>query len=101
MTKNYNFINWRTDLKRIVKKAGLESKNLVFMFSDNQAKYESFLEDISMLLSSAEIPLLFEIDDLSEITNQIHFMAREEDPLSKLTVEESYQKFIENVRLQN
>ena len=99
MTKNYNFVNWRTDIKRIVKKAGLGSKNLVFMFSDNQVKDESFLEDIAMLISTGEIPLLFEIEDLIEITNQMHFMARADDPLSKLTPEESYHKFIDRVNI--
>jgi len=43
---------WLQDLKRVLKKAGLEGRDTVFLFSDTQIVQESFLEDINSILNS-------------------------------------------------
>ena len=52
ITKNYTSTEWRDDLKKLLLKAGAEGKQTVFLFSDNQIKDESFVEDINMILNT-------------------------------------------------
>ncbi len=52
ISKNYTNVEWRDDLKRLLLKAGAEGKQTVFLFSDNQIKDESFVEDINMILNT-------------------------------------------------
>ena len=44
--------NWRSDLKKILKMAGAEYKQVAFLFTDLQIKEDTFLEDISENASS-------------------------------------------------
>ena len=50
-----------------MRKGAEGSSNAVFLFSDTQIKEESFLEDISNLLNSGEVPNMFPIDEKNEI----------------------------------
>lgn len=52
ISKNYTTVEWRDDLKRLLLKAGCEAKPTCFLFSDNQIKDESFVEDINMILNT-------------------------------------------------
>lgn len=36
LAKNYGFAEWREDLRKIMMKAGIENKPIVFLFSDTQ-----------------------------------------------------------------
>lgn len=51
----------------MLRKGAEGSSNAVFLFSDTQIKEESFLEDISNLLNSGEVPNMFPIDEKNEI----------------------------------
>lgn len=42
------------DLKRVLKKAGLEGRNTVFLFSDTQIVQEGFLEDLNNILNAGQ-----------------------------------------------
>lgn len=42
------------DLKRVLKKAGIEGRDLVFLFIDTQINHEGFLEDINNILNAGE-----------------------------------------------
>ena len=55
ISKNYTTVEWRDDLKRLLLKAGSEGKQTVFLFSDNQIKDESFVEDINMILNTGGV----------------------------------------------
>ena len=43
IAKGYGQNEWREDLKKVLKKAGLDGKNTVFLFTDTQIVFESFL----------------------------------------------------------
>ena len=43
----------------------------MFLFTDTQIKQESFLEDISNLLNSGEVPNMFPIDERNEICDKM------------------------------
>jgi len=42
------------DLKRVLKKAGMEGQEIVFLFSDTQILHEGFLEDLNNILNAGE-----------------------------------------------
>jgi dynein heavy chain len=69
LSKNYGMTEWRDDLRRVMMKAGLEDKQVVFLFSDTQIKSESFLEDINNILNSGDVPNIYGFDDLESIYN--------------------------------
>lgn len=55
MFPRYGHHEWREDLKRVLKKAGMEGKDTVFIFTDTQIVQESFLEDINNILNAGEV----------------------------------------------
>ena len=59
-------------------KAGVEAKQIVFLFADNQIKQESFMEDISMLLNTGDVPNLYAADEKGEIIEKMQAAARVE-----------------------
>lgn len=59
-------------------KAGTEGKQIVFLFSDNQIKNESFMEDISMILNTGDVPNLYASDEKAEIIEKMQTVARNE-----------------------
>eukprot|EP00798_Chlamydomonas_sp_ICE-L_P012762 gene12762-16013_t len=61
--QSYTRVDWREDLKKILKKAGGEAKATVFLFSDTQIKDEGFVEDINNILNSGEVPNMFPMDE--------------------------------------
>ena len=69
--KGYTSVEWREDLKKVLRKGAEGSSNAVFLFSDTQIKEESFLEDISNLLNSGEVPNMFPIDEKNEICSKM------------------------------
>ncbi|KAF7249783.1 Dynein heavy chain 1, axonemal [Varanus komodoensis] len=67
LSKNYGITEWREDIKKIMLKAGLQSQQITFLFTDTQIKNESFLEDINNLLNSGDIPNLYAPDEQDQI----------------------------------
>ena len=63
---------------KVFMKAGGDGKQTVFLFSDNQIKEESFVEDINMILNTADIPNLFAADEKAEIIEKMQTAARNE-----------------------
>jgi len=60
ITKNYKMVEWRDDLRKIMKRAGLTKAPVIFLFTDSQIKDESFVEDINSILNDGEVPNLFD-----------------------------------------
>ncbi|CAH8647966.1 unnamed protein product [Schistosoma rodhaini] len=95
ITRTYGVNEWHDDIKRLLLKTGLESKSTVFLINDNQLKHESFMEDISMLLNSGDVPNLFPPDEKAELIDKVQNIVRleakkagvkiEPDPLAMYT----------------
>lgn len=71
IAKGYGTMEWKDDLKRVLKSSGAEGKNTVFLFTDTQIIKESFLEDINNILNSGEVPNLMNNEDMEEIGSAV------------------------------
>uniref|UniRef100_A0A8C0I316 Dynein axonemal heavy chain 2 n=1 Tax=Balaenoptera musculus TaxID=9771 RepID=A0A8C0I316_BALMU len=78
VTKHYRKQEFRDDIKRLYRQAGVELKATSFLFVDTQVADESFLEDINNILSSGEVPNLYKVDEFEEIQTLIIEQARAE-----------------------
>nr|XP_021528316.1 dynein heavy chain 6, axonemal-like isoform X2 [Aotus nancymaae] len=67
LSRGYNYNSFQEDLRKLYKMAGIEDKNMVFLFTDTQIVVEEFLEDINNILNSGEVPNLFEKDELEQV----------------------------------
>ena len=59
-------------------KSGVEGKRTVFLFSDNQIKEESFVEDINMILNTGDVPNIFPADEKAEVIEKMQGVAKAE-----------------------
>ncbi|KAJ3123528.1 Dynein heavy chain 2, axonemal [Physocladia obscura] len=67
ITKYYRHLEFREDLKNLYRLTGVDNKPTAFVFTDTQIISDSFLEDISNILSSGEVPNLFTPEEITEI----------------------------------
>ena len=96
--RTYRHPSFRDDLKKIYDKTGVKGQSLCFLYSDTEIITESFLEDISNILSSGEVPNLFASDELSSILNACEKPCKEALGVRMVTPEQLYVFFIARVR---
>lgn len=77
MSRNYGVPDWRDDLKKLLLKAGIEGKPIVFLFADTQVADETFVEDISTVLNTADVPNLYAPDEKADILEKMQNAARD------------------------
>nr|XP_056709345.1 dynein axonemal heavy chain 14 [Euleptes europaea] len=95
ISHNYNHVNFRDDLKNVYKQAGLEGKRTVLFISDSDIIQESFLEDISCILHSGQVPELFQKEELDNIIVTLTPVAEKANYSN--SVEDIYSLFLQRV----
>mmetsp|Transcript_23863 Transcript_23863/g.43710 ORF Transcript_23863/g.43710 Transcript_23863/m.43710 type:complete len:2143 (+) Transcript_23863:3-6431(+) len=70
MSKGYGMNEWHDDIKKVLMTSGCDDKNMVFLFSDTQIAKEAFLEEVSSILNTGEVPNLYASEDKLEITER-------------------------------
>lgn len=58
-----NAKEWRDEVQRVMKVAGVENVQTVWIFNDTQVLNESMIEDICNILNNGEVPNLFQIEE--------------------------------------
>ncbi|XP_063298016.1 dynein axonemal heavy chain 14 [Pelobates fuscus] len=77
ITQNYSHAEFREELKKVYKQAGLQGTNTVLLITDTDLVKDSFLEDINCILSSGEVPELFDKEELDGIFVELKAAALE------------------------
>lgn len=67
VVKNYSLRAWREDIKRILMLAGIENKQITFLFLDTQIVNEQMLEDINNVLNSGDVTNIYQEKDMEDI----------------------------------
>lgn len=98
ITKSYSSLDWREDLKKIMLQVGVATKSTVFLFTDNQVKDESFVEDINMLLNTGDVPNIFPADEKADLVEKMQTAARTAGEKIDVTPLSMYNFFIERVK---
>ena len=57
-------MEWRDDLKMILRRSAEGEQPVTFLFTDMQIKTESFLEDINNLLNAGEVSLYIQLQPM-------------------------------------
>ncbi|KAL3161683.1 hypothetical protein ABBQ38_008782 [Trebouxia sp. C0009 RCD-2024] len=96
ISKSYSVNEWREDLQTVLRQAGSDGTPTVFLFSDNQLKDESFLEDINNILNMGEVPNLFAKDEVMTIIEAVTPKAKRAG--RGITPSEVYAFFVEQCR---
>ncbi|XP_016058014.1 PREDICTED: dynein heavy chain 6, axonemal [Miniopterus natalensis] len=97
LSRGYNYESFHEDLRKLYRLAGVEDRNMVFLFTDTQIVVEEFLEDINNILNSGEVPNLFEKDELEQVLAATRPRAKEVG-ISEGNRDEVFQYFINRVR---
>ncbi|XP_044299896.1 dynein axonemal heavy chain 6 isoform X2 [Varanus komodoensis] len=97
LSRGYNYDSFHEDLRKLYKMAGVEDKDMVFLFTDTQIVVEEFLEDINNILNSGEVPNLFEKDELEFVMAATRPKAKEAG-IAEGNRDEVFQYFINRVR---
>ncbi|XP_069482525.1 dynein axonemal heavy chain 6 [Ambystoma mexicanum] len=97
LSRGYNYDTFHEDLRKVYKMAGVEDKDMVFLFTDTQIVVEEFLEDINNILNSGEVPSLFEKDELEFVLAATRPKAKEAG-IPEGSRDEVFQFFINRVR---
>merc|ERR550519_1700358 len=77
--RGYTSVEWREDLKNIIRKTVEGDNPGVFLFTDTQIKEESFLEDLNNLLNAGEVPNLFPLDEKVEICEKMRVIDKQKE----------------------
>ena len=77
LTRAYGVNEWKEDLRKVYRIAGLQGKHVVFLLTDAQVKTEAFLEDVNSILNTGEVPNLFEVDERERILAELRQVARD------------------------
>ncbi|XP_062929153.1 dynein axonemal heavy chain 3-like [Mobula hypostoma] len=96
--KAYTLAEWKVDLKQVLRKSGLKGTPTVFLFADHQIKDETFLEDISMILSTGDIPNLFDKEETQAIIDQMRQLMTTQKMKEDATHMDTYSRFMERVQ---
>ncbi|KAK0178126.1 hypothetical protein PV328_002104, partial [Microctonus aethiopoides] len=79
ISKHYGVHEWHADLNKMLRRATATELHSTFLFTDNQLKEEIFLEDISNILNSGEVPNLFNVEDKAEICEKMRQIDRQRE----------------------
>lgn len=73
LTRGYDEISFRDDLKKLYSMLGQDNKKVMFMFTDAHVADEGFLELINNMLTSGMVPALYDDGEKDGLINRCGF----------------------------
>jgi len=99
ITRAYGPIEWREDLQFLLLRVGCDGKPTSFIFGDHQINDESFIEDINIILNTADVPNLYGMEEKAEILEKMTTIAREiAGKKAEITPIALYNLFIDRIK---
>jgi dynein heavy chain len=98
LSRSYKEVDLLEDIKQLYIVAGQKGQGVTFILTDNEVKYESFLESLNNLLATGEIGGLFARDEIDEIGMELIAPMKRDFPKRPPTGENLYDYFISRVR---
>lgn len=80
----YDMDAWRDELRRVLRECGALRKDVTYFMNERQIK-DAFLNDISCLLSTGELPDLFSTEDKQNIIEMTRLYAQDGDRNAELS----------------
>eukprot|EP01054_Gregarina_sp_Poly1_P003174 Gregarina_sp_Poly_1__3173@NODE_18_length_21885_cov_39_980383_g16_i0_p1_GENE_NODE_18_length_21885_cov_39_980383_g16_i0NODE_18_length_21885_cov_39_980383_g16_i0_p1_ORF_typecomplete_len4767_score865_14AAA_6/PF12774_7/1_5e149AAA_6/PF12774_7/8_3e02AAA_6/PF12774_7/9_7DHC_N2/PF08393_13/4_2e02DHC_N2/PF08393_13/9_6e02DHC_N2/PF08393_13/4_6e02DHC_N2/PF08393_13/2_6e02DHC_N2/PF08393_13/1_9e118AAA_8/PF12780_7/2_6e03AAA_8/PF12780_7/5_6e02AAA_8/PF12780_7/7_5AAA_8/PF12780_7/2_2e91DHC_N1/PF08385_12/1_1e85DHC_N1/P len=68
--RNYDTVSFETDLRTVMKRAGVKEEKICFIFDESNVLGPAFLERMNALLAAGEVPGLFEQDEFTQLINE-------------------------------
>ncbi|XP_069679211.1 cytoplasmic dynein 2 heavy chain 1 isoform X2 [Periplaneta americana] len=78
MGKSYSLKNFKNDLKSVMQLAGVEGEQVYLLLEDHQVTDIAFLDMVNSLLSSGEVPGLYNAEELEPIVSPLKDIAAQE-----------------------
>ena len=70
-TKKFDYQTFRAVTKLVFRKSGIDAKQTIFLLSDNELMSDPFFEDLSNILTSGDVPGLYNSDELRKIRDDV------------------------------
>ncbi|XP_013392185.1 cytoplasmic dynein 2 heavy chain 1, partial [Lingula anatina] len=77
VARGYGLKQFKTDLKTVMQKTGIDDEQVVLLLEDNQLVHPAFLELINSLLSAGEVPGLYTPEELDPLLAPLRDTASE------------------------
>jgi dynein heavy chain len=91
-------IEWREDVKELMRIAGGKGFPTSFLLTDTQIKSESFLEDVNNILNTGEVPNIFPADEKADVCESVRKAAKEENRAPEGTPAQLFGFFLERCK---
>ena len=91
-------IEWREDIKELMRQIAGKGNPTAFIFTDNQIKEEGFLEDINNILNTGEVPNIFPADEKADACELVRAPAKQEERCENGTPAELFDFFKERCK---
>ena len=99
MWSNYKLDDWKNDIRSLLKKCGIDNTPTVFVLPDFQLnKNIKFLEDVHLLLTTCDIPNLYNKEQMLELVEKMQQVAQQERLMIELTPLNMHSKFLERCK---
>ena len=96
--KQYTKIEFREDLKVLMRSVGGKGETTCAIFNDNSIKDENFLEDINNILNTGEVPNIFNPEEKDEVCQMVQAPAKDEGRCENNTPKEYFAYFVERAK---
>lgn len=96
--KVYRVVEFREDIKTLLRGCGGKGQMTSFVFTDNSIKEESFLEDINNILNTGEVPNIFPPDEKAEVQDSVRPAAKNENRCPEGTPQQLFSFFVERCK---